>query len=115
MREIGARDFPALFDFSDWEPQVSDPVFYARLLSHLGRLRVWETEYYQRLEPADSGHPVRHFTQSTALRPFAEVLGPRLDDFVAAYDAALAAAYPAEADGSVIFPFRRLFFTLTKD
>jgi trans-aconitate 2-methyltransferase len=32
---------------------------------------------------------------------------------LAAYDAALADVYPAEADGTVLMPFRRLFFTLT--
>ena len=33
--------------------------------------------------------------------------------FLAAYEAELAAAYPVEDDGSVLFPFRRLFFVLT--
>ena len=33
--------------------------------------------------------------------------------FTHRYDEALASAYPVEADGSVLLPFRRLFFTLT--
>ena len=32
--------------------------------------------------------------------------------FVAAYEAALGAAYPLLPDGAALFPFRRLFFTL---
>ena len=35
-------------------------------------------------------------------------------DFVQRYEAALTIAYPAEADGTVLFPFRRLFFALTR-
>jgi trans-aconitate 2-methyltransferase len=57
---------------------------------------------------------VRHFTQSTAVRPVAERLdSDELAAFLAAYDAALAKAYPAELDGTVLMPFRRLFFVLS--
>jgi trans-aconitate 2-methyltransferase len=35
------------------------------------------------------------------------------ETFLAAYDAALAEVYPAEADGTVLMPFRRLFFVLS--
>lgn len=115
MRQIGAEMFPQLFDFSDWAPQVSEPAYYARLLAPLGRVSVWETEYMQRLDPVEAGHPVRHFTQSTALRPFAEKLDDAgLAGFITAYETALTNAYPPEADGTVLFPFRRLFFVLTR-
>jgi trans-aconitate 2-methyltransferase len=48
------------------------------------------------------------------MRPYLE----KMDEseraaFVARYETALCAAYPGEADGSVLFPFRRVFFTLT--
>lgn len=114
MRRIAPQLFPDRFDFSAWAPPVATPAAYARLLAPLGAVSVWETEYIQRLDPVETGHPVRHFTESTALRPFAE----KLDEaeqarFVAAYEAALAAEYPVEADGSVLFPFRRVFFVLT--
>ena len=32
---------------------------------------------------------------------------------IAAYEAVMDKIYPASADGSVLFPFRRMFFTLT--
>jgi trans-aconitate 2-methyltransferase len=32
------------------------------------------------------------------------------DDFLAAYRAALSAAYPPAADGQTPFPFQRIFF-----
>ena len=35
-------------------------------------------------------------------------------DFTQRYDAALTSAYPTEVDGAVLFPFRRLFITLTR-
>jgi trans-aconitate 2-methyltransferase len=70
-----------------------------------------------RLHPAAGacaeGHPVRLFTQSTAMRPILERLTPdEAQTFLHAYEAALGAAYPLLPDGAALFPFRRLFFTL---
>lgn len=114
LRDFAADMFPDRFDFSHWQPPVQSPVDYQRMLAPLGAVDVWETDYVQRLEPAESAHPVRRFTQSTAMRPFLEKLTAREQaTFLARYDAALLAAYPVEADGSVLFPFRRLFFVLT--
>lgn len=113
MRDIAVRMFPDRFDFSAWTPQVSDPAVYHGLLSRFGPVNLWETEYQQRLEPVETGHPVRYFTESTAMRPFADLLEPNeLAEFVAAYEDDLHAAYPLAVDGSVLFPFRRLFFVL---
>ncbi|MFT3690513.1 methyltransferase domain-containing protein [Paenirhodobacter sp.] len=113
LRDFAADMFPDRFDFADWVPPVAAPVEYARLLAPLGLPDVWTTEYVQRL-PRDGGvHPVRRFTESTALRPIAaELSQTELAAFLARYEAALDIAYPAEADGTVLFPFRRLFFTL---
>ncbi|MCA0873171.1 methyltransferase domain-containing protein [Seohaeicola saemankumensis] len=94
-------------------PGILDPVDYHRILSPLGRLDLWQTEYFQQLPAADDGHPVRLFTQSTFARP---VLASLREDEAAAlcriYDAEIAAHYPLAPDGTVLFPFRRLFFTL---
>lgn len=113
LRDIAADTFPDRFDLSGWVPPVAAPVDYARMLAPFGEVTVWETEYVQRLDPVGNGHPVRAFTGPTAMRPY---LDPMTEEeagaFTRRYDAALAAAYPAEADGSVLFPFRRLFFTV---
>ncbi len=115
-RDLAAGMFPDRFDYTGWRPAVAMPVDYHRVLSPYGRVNAWEAEYLQRLDPHDTDHPVRRFTESTMLRPILEKLaGPDVGDFVAAYDAALDAAYPKEADGSVLFPFRRVFFVLTKN
>lgn len=58
-------------------------------------------------------HPVRAFTQSTAMRPFVEKMSQAEQAaFVSAYDKALASAYPLLPDGSALMPFRRVFFVL---
>lgn len=114
LREFAAEMFPDRFDFDAWESPVAAPTDYARLLRGLGSLDIWQTDYVQRLAKEGDVHPVRRFTESTAMRPFLEKL---TDDeatrFVQRYDAALEAAYPIEADGSVLFPFRRVFIVLT--
>ena len=47
------------------------------------------------------------------MRPFLDKLtGDEAATFTAAYDAALASAYPLLADGAALFPFRRSFFVL---
>ena len=115
LRSIAARLFPDLFDFSQWQPPVPAPAQYADALRGLGDLTLWETEYFQTLAPVAQGHPVRHFTQSTAMRPITLRLDAKQRDaLVAAYDAALAQAYPAQADGRILFPFKRLFFTIRR-
>ena len=113
LRDLAAEMFPGRFPDSApgrWVAPVAPPAAYHRLLAPLARVEAWETEYLQPLAPVAEGHPVRAFTQSTTLRPYAERLAEgELAEFLAAYDDALAIAYPAEADGTVLFPFRRLF------
>lgn len=115
LRDFAADMFPDRFDFSDWRPPVAAPVDYHRMLAPMGRVSVWETDYVQRLEAVESGHPVRRFTEATAMRPFlARLTDAEARAFIRRYEEALGAAYPVEADGAVLFPIRRLFFTLTK-
>jgi trans-aconitate 2-methyltransferase len=115
LREVAAALHPDRFDWSGWVAPVAPPEVYDRLLRPLGVLDVWETEYLQRLAPVEAGHPVRHFTASTAMRPILERLdAAEAQRFVAAYDAALSVPYPAAADGSVLMPFRRLFMVLRR-
>ncbi|WP_343116027.1 methyltransferase domain-containing protein [Ostreiculturibacter nitratireducens] len=114
LREFAADMFPDRFDFADWRPPVAAPVDYHRMLAPVGRVSVWETDYVQKLEAVESGHPVRRFTESTAMRPFlAKLADWEAQAFIRRYEEALASAYPVEDDGAVLFPFRRVFFTLT--
>lgn len=114
IREVAARLFPERFDWTGWVAPVATPDVYARMLAPLGSAEVWETEYLQRLPASEAEHPVRSFTQSTAVRPVLDVLEPeQVRAFLDAYDAALAQTYPREPDGAVLMPFWRLFFVLS--
>lgn len=95
-------------------PGVLLPAEYHRLLTPLGQVHLWETEYYQALPPSEEGHPVRRFTEATFARPILQSLDPdEQARLIAAYEDVIDKAYPSAPDGSVLFPFRRLFFTLT--
>lgn len=113
LREVAEQLFPGRF------PAAPAPVLqardYASLLLSLGEVRAWSTEYVQMLDPVPEGHPVRAFTESTAMRPFLQRLTPdEASAYVAAYDVALTEAYPALPDGRVLFPFTRVFFILER-
>lgn len=113
LRDIAGVMFPDRFDFAGYQPPVPAATDYLRMLRPLGQVLAWETDYVQQLAPMDGLHPVRAFTQSTAMRPIAEKLSAgELEAFIEAYEKALMAAYPLESDESVLFPFRRVFFIL---
>lgn len=115
LRDFAADMFPDRFTAAGWHPPVDEAPAYHRILAPLGATDIWETKYLHRLDPSPDGHPVRRFTESTAMRPYLEPLsGPERAAFVARYEDALASAYPLEADGSVLFPFRRIFMVLTR-
>jgi len=101
---------------SEWRAQleplllapVPSPETYWRWLSpHVRNLDIWETIYLQALDGAD---PVVNFMRGTALRPFLTTLsaadGAR---FVEGFAKRMAAAYPPQANGQTLFPFRRIF------
>ena len=95
-------------------PGVMAPVKYEELLAPLGRFRMWDTEYYQRLVAEGGSHPVRRYTESTYARPVLQALdADEKAELIQRYEEVMHAAYPVRKDGSVLFPFRRLFFTLT--
>lgn len=113
LREVAEGLFPG-FALPPPSPvlQAKD---YATLLAPLGEVRAWTTDYIQMLDPVAEGHPVRAFTESTAMRSFVETMSAyEAQAYIAAYDRALEAAYPALPSGAVLFPFTRVFFTLQR-
>lgn len=113
LQTVADRLFPGRF--RPRQSEVLSAGDYAALLLFMGEMRAWTTEYLQLLDPVPVGHPVRAFTESTAMRPFvAELTDAERTAYVAAYDAALAEVYPAWPDGRVPFPFTRVFFVLER-
>lgn len=85
--------------------------YFALLAPHARVVDAWTTEYLHVLAPAPTDeHPVVAWTRGTALTPFLEALDADSQRaFLAEYGARIAQAYPALADGRVLFPFRRVF------
>jgi trans-aconitate 2-methyltransferase len=81
---------------------------YYRILAPLaGRIDIWETEYLHILE---GDNPVVEWTKGTSLRLYLDALDePDRGAFLAAYASRVAAAYPKQADGRTLLPFRRIF------
>ena len=81
--------------------------YYHWLNDHCSRLELWETTYLMRLTGAD---PVLAWVRGTALRPLLRALDEKTAaTFEAAYADRLRRAYPRQANGVTLFPFRRLF------
>ena len=81
--------------------------YYEALAPHAAHVDIWRTAYNYVLADADA---IVEFVRSTGLRPFLDALTePERPEFVAAYTAKIAAAYPPLADGQVLLPFPRLF------
>jgi trans-aconitate 2-methyltransferase len=83
--------------------------YYDILAPLAKKLDLWITEYCHVLDGPDE---IVNWMRGTGLRPFLSALPTEEDR--AAFEAALlervAASYPRQQDGKVIFPFRRLFF-----
>ena len=113
--DLVAELFPGRFDPA-MAPSILTGNEYIRILEPLGAVSLWETIYYQRLKSVEIGHPVRQFTVSTFARPILDVLDTSEQDaLIKAYDRHVEGVYPLLEDGGVVFPFRRLFFTVQKD
>lgn len=87
--------------------------WYFRALRAAGaRVDVWRTTYYHPL--AGGAGAIVEWFKGTGLRPFIEPLNDEeRAAFLARYQAAIAQAYPAQPDGTVLLPFPRLFFVAT--
>ncbi|HSZ50424.1 MAG TPA: trans-aconitate 2-methyltransferase [Caulobacteraceae bacterium] len=93
--------------------EVQTAEWYFRLLQPLcARVDVWRTTYHHLLAgPA----AVVEWFKGSGLRPFLAPLDePQRAAFLERYEAAIAAAYPPSADGTVLLPFPRLFIVAVR-
>jgi trans-aconitate 2-methyltransferase len=86
--------------------------YYDRLSPLAAHVDIWRTTYHHALAGTAA---IVEWVKGTGLRPFLD----RLDRderraFIAAYEMRLAAAYPPQADGRVLFRFPRLFVVAVK-
>ena len=92
---------------------VLRPAAYYDMLAPLADgVDVWRTVYHH---PMDSAGAIVEWVSATGLRPFTDPLEPaeRLV-FLARYEAAVAEAYPVQADGRRLLKFPRLFLVAKK-
>ncbi len=118
-----ASDAPAQVAIRDlarserWRGRFRDPIvdwhthdasyYYDVLAPASARLDIWFTDY---LHVLDGPEAIVEWYRGTGLRPFLGALGPEdRDRFLADYLEAIRPAYPRQADGRILFPFRRLF------
>jgi trans-aconitate 2-methyltransferase len=115
MREI-ATDGP-------WAPKLASVAstrvirhgadWYYRLLRTSGSaVDIWQTTY---LHPLAGAGAVVEWFKGSGLRPYLGALdATEQSEFLARYEAAVAQAYPALPDGTLLLPFPRLFFIATR-
>ena len=86
-----------------------DADWYYRLLhGSVSGIDVWRTVYHHPL--AGGAAAIVEWFKGSGLRPFIDPLDPaEREAYLARYEAAVAGAYPAMNDGSVLLPFPRLF------
>ena len=89
------------------QPVLTPEVYYGLLAANARSLDIWETEYLQILE---GENPVAEWTKGTWLAPLLAALAPDARvAFESEYRRRVAQAYPRQANGKTLFPFRRLF------
>jgi trans-aconitate 2-methyltransferase len=86
--------------------------YFQLLRAHASHVDVWRTTYFH---PLAGARAIVEWLKGTGLRPFLDPLGQsEREAFLARYEEAIAKAYPAEADGTVLLPFPRLFLVAAR-
>jgi trans-aconitate 2-methyltransferase len=94
------------------EPRRGADWYFRLLRARASRVDIWRSTYFH---PLAGARAVVEWVKGTALRPFLDPLDPaERADYLAAYEQAITKAYSVEADGTVLWPFPRLFFVATR-
>jgi trans-aconitate 2-methyltransferase len=110
MRDLaGSTSWRGKFTHEVREWHVHEPAFYYDVLAPpAGRVELWTTEYIHVMPDAEA---IVEWYRGSGLRPFLDALATDADRlrFAAEYLELIRKAFPARADGRILFPFRRLF------
>ena len=110
MREMArSAAWQASFPNGVKEWRTESAAYYYDVLSPLAaQLDIWETNYLQVMPSLES---IVEFFKGTALRPYLGLLHTETERarFLAEYLENLRPLYPPRSDGSVLFPFNRIF------
>ncbi len=94
------------------EPSHKPDVYYNLLAPVTENIMIWETEYIQVLQ---GENPVAEFVKGSWLQRFLQLLEePFRTEFEMSYSEKILNAYPKQADGKTLFPFKRLFIVAQK-
>lgn len=88
--------------------------YYDLLAGHFNRLEMWETHYFHTLESQPS---IIEWIRSTGLKPYLDCLSSDSErtQFELELLNEIKMDYPVQADGKVLFPFKRLFMVGYKE
>jgi len=91
---------------------LSAATYYDLISPYAARIDLWESHYHHVLADPVA---VTAWVSGTALVPYLTPLdATERADFLAAYAAEAATAYPAQTDGRILFTMRRLFLLATR-
>jgi trans-aconitate 2-methyltransferase len=94
-------------------PRRTPAWYYDALRGTCRALDIWRTTYHHALP--EGAPAVVEWFKGSGLRPFLAALDPaEQTTFLARYTEAIARAYPAFADGTLLLPFPRLFIVATR-
>jgi trans-aconitate 2-methyltransferase len=107
MRELAGPWADRVAALGRARPVREAAAYYDLLAPHAQSVDIWQTRYEHVLADAPA---IVEWVKGTGLRPFLEALSvAERPHYLDAYTQAIAAAYPARADGKRLFSFPRLF------
>ena len=113
MREVGqSGPWAGKFAAAARENLPTPADYYDLLKPDCRHLDIWHTLYHHVMPGPQA---IVEWFKGSALRPYLAALdAPMREDYLAAYGAAIARAYPARVDGQVLLKFSRIFIVAAR-